>query len=201
MAVGVTAEAQVPMGDVLAALRAREPGPAQAADPTRVDITTDPANRRMIGVSMHGNKPFNVPFMSKIAENLYQGGCTSGLVLPDFVQHLVSLYPWEAYQLTHELESYLCVRMYDSADFDAATAETVLDIASWVNSRRASGVVLVHCQAGLNRSSVVAGAAMVMNDEMTGPEAVEYLRAKRSAACLCNPSFEKWLRGLTFGDA
>jgi protein-tyrosine phosphatase len=172
-------------------------GVSAIADPTRIDITTDPADRRMIGVTMHGNKSFSVPFMSKIAENLYQGGCTSGLVLPSFVQHLVSLYPWESYELTHQLESSLCVAMYDSVDQDM---DGVLDIASWVNSRRRSGVVFVHCQGGLNRSSVVTGAALVMNDEMTGPEAVAYLRKTRSAACLCNPVFEKWLAELEFTD-
>jgi protein-tyrosine phosphatase len=166
-------------------------------DHTRIDITTDPTNRRMIGTTVHGNKSFNVPFMSEIAENLWQGGVTNGLKLPSFIKHLVSLYPWEGYEIEHELDSLLSVRMYD--DITQST-EQVLDIASWINSCRNTGPVLVHCQAGLNRSSLVAGTALVMRDEVTGPEAVALLRKRRSPACLCNPAFETWLTELTFTD-
>ncbi len=150
----------------------------------------------MTGVTMHGNKPFDVPYISEIADNLWQGGVTNGLVMPGFLKHLVSLYPWEQYSVReNHLQSLMYVSMYDSLD---QGFEQVLDIASWVNSCRRSGPVLVHCQAGLNRSSVVVGAALVMMGEMTGPEAVAYIREVRSPACLCNPAFEKWLTELEF---
>lgn len=159
-------------------------------DPTRIDIITDPTNRRMIGYTVHKGLSFDVPFVSEIAENLWQGGCTNGLVLPQNIKHLVSLYPWEAYSTQHELETNLAVRMYDSLD---QATDQILDIARWVNSCRKTGPVLVHCQAGLNRSSLVAGTALVMNGEVTGRQAVKLLREKRSPACLCNQAFEDWL--------
>jgi protein-tyrosine phosphatase len=152
----------------------------------------------MSGITAHGNLPFDVPYISEIAENLWQGGCRNGLFLPTFIDHVVSLFPWESYGNTSDMKSYLTVEMFDSLE---QGTEQILDIASWVNSCRNSGPVLVHCQAGLNRSSLVAGATLVLNGEMSGPEAVTYLREKRSPACLCNPAFEKWLTELSFTDA
>jgi len=44
-------------------------------DPTRIDIDLDPRVQRMQGVAYHGNTPFDVPYISKITDGLYQGGC------------------------------------------------------------------------------------------------------------------------------
>jgi protein-tyrosine phosphatase len=142
---------------------------------------------------MHGDLPFSVPFMSEISDNLWQGGCTNHMVLPSVIDHLVSLYTYERYTVTHDLKSVLSLEMYDSISQETGQ---ILDIAAWVNSCRRTGTVLVHCQAGLNRSSLVTGAAMVLNNEMTGAEAVDHIRAHRSPACLCNPAFERWLSEL-----
>lgn len=164
-----------------------------SVDPTAIDISVDPVQQRMTGWTVHGSMKFDVPFMSEIADNLWQGGCKNGLVLPPFIRSLVSLYPWESYTAHHSLDSALFVQMFDSP---AQGTEQVLDIAAWVNSCRRKGPVLVHCQGGLNRSSLVVGAALVLADEMTGPEAVAHLREVRSPAVLCNPAFEKWVREL-----
>jgi protein-tyrosine phosphatase len=51
----------------------------------------------------------------------------------------------------------------------------------------------VHCQAGLNRSSLVVGRALMLGG-MTADDAIVLIRRKRSPACLSNPSFERWLR-------
>jgi protein-tyrosine phosphatase len=161
-----------------------------SVDPTKIEIEFDPTSKRMVGIARHGNTPFDVPFISQIDGNLWQGGCEDGLVLPRFFKHLVSLYPWEAYTVGHQLSSALEVRMYDSEDqaFDQVDA-----IASWVKSCVADGPTLVHCQAGLNRSSLIAGRVLTLGG-MEGWQAVKLLREKRSPACLCNPSFERWLR-------
>jgi hypothetical protein len=159
-------------------------------DPSRIDIAVDPQLQRMSGISAHGLMEFDVPFISEIAENLWLGGCEDGLVLPRFVGHLVSLYPWEQYTVRHELHSRLEVRMYDQAD---QAMDQVDAIAMWVNTCRLTEPTLVHCQAGLNRSSLVAARALVL-DGMTADEAISLIREKRSPACLCNPAFERWLR-------
>jgi protein-tyrosine phosphatase len=110
-------------------------------------------------------------------------------VLPRFIRHLVSLYPWEHYTVRHDLGSRLEVRMYDSIDQSFGQLD---GIAGWVNVCRTDGPTLVHCQAGLNRSSLVVARALIL-DGMTARDAIDLVREKRSPVCLCNPSFEKWL--------
>jgi len=165
------------------------------SDPTKIDIDFDPVHKRMTGVSAYGLIPFDVPIISQIEGNLWQGGCEDGLVLPSFVKHLVSLYPWEKYTIEHELTSSLEVAMYDSEDqaFDQVDA-----IAEWVRGCLADGPTLVNCQAGLNRSGLIAARVLVLNG-MNAAEAIETIRTKRSKACLCNPSFETWLRASQTG--
>lgn len=159
-------------------------------DPSRIDIEFDPQRQHMVGVSAHGLLHFDVPFISEIVPGLWLGGCEHGLILPSFIENLVSLYPWEQYTVNHELHSSLEVRMYDSVD---QTFDQVDPIADWVNTCRSAGPTLVHCQAGLNRSSLVTAKALIL-DGMSADDAVELIREKRSPACLCNTSFERWLR-------
>lgn len=175
-------------------------------DPTAIPIEFDPQKQRMVGVTYHGNMPFDVPYISEIAPNLWQGGCEEGLLLPLFIEHVVSLYPWEEYISAPPLtKSTLSVVMYDSED---QAYDQVDELAKWVNRRRYEGPVLVHCQAGLNRSSLVVARALMMDSDksidakgtvvwrsgMTANAAIALIREKRSPACLCNPAFEKWLR-------
>jgi protein-tyrosine phosphatase len=77
--------------------------------------------------------------------------------------------------------------MYDSKDqgFDQVNA-----LAQWVNICRETAPVLVHCQAGLNRSSLVAARAIHLHSQAPGAEVVRHLRERRSPAALCNPAFE-----------
>lgn len=162
-------------------------------DPTAFAIDFDPTSRRMRGVAIHGNTPFDVPFISEIVPGFYQGGCEQGLVLPDFIKHVVSLYPWEKYTRHKGVETFREVRMYDSSD--EPFAEEVVEIARLVNECRAKGPTLVHCQAGLNRSGLIAATALML-DGMTADEAIATLRSSRSPAVLCNKTFENWLRRL-----
>lgn len=158
-------------------------------DPTRIDIDFDPTEQRMSGVAFHGNTPFDVPYISEIVPGLWQGGCRDGLVLPEHIKHVVSLYPWESYSHEHDLDSAINVRMYDSVE---QGFEQVDALAAWVNVCRSNAPTLVHCQAGLNRSSLVAARALILGG--TVPSfAIALLREKRSPACLCNPAFEEWL--------
>jgi protein-tyrosine phosphatase len=159
-------------------------------DPTRIELDTDPRARRMAGTTAHGFVPFDVPFISEIAPGLWQGGCEDGLVLPAHIKHLVSLYPWESYVAEHELDSLTVVRMHDSLEQETSQVPA---IAAWVNSCRKTGPTAVHCQAGLNRSSLVVATALMLGG-MTADAAIALIRAKRSPACLCNPAFERWLR-------
>ena len=97
------------------------------SDPTAIEISFDPTVQRMKGVTVHGGLSFDVPFISEIDRNLWQGGCEEGLVLPKFIRHLVSLYPWERFTVKRNLDSTLIVRMYDSED---QTFEQVEELGS-----------------------------------------------------------------------
>lgn len=175
-------------------------------DPTKIDIKWqsnlkkefDPTVQRMSGHAYHGDTPFDVPFISQIDGNLWQGGCATGLKLPHFIKHVVSLYPWEQYKIEHNVRSQLSVMMYDSLE---QSMDQVDAIANWINTCVKDGPTLVHCQAGLNRSGLVAARSLMLREDdwpktYDAQEAIMLLRETRSPAVLCNPSFEEHLRSL-----
>lgn len=167
-------------------------------DPTRIDLRVDPREQRFRGTAIHGDTPFDVAYISHVMDNLWQGGWDFGLEVPFEIKHVISLYPWGKYKAAHELSTHKEVRAYDSADEDSIggmTEKEVLDLAAFVNECRADAPTLVHCQAGLNRSGLIAATALVLNgDVASGAEAIALLREKRSPAVLCNKTFEHWVR-------
>lgn len=170
-------------------------------DHTKIDINwpqtnvreeVDPMIQRFDGVATHGMTPFDVPFISHIEGNLYQGGASPHLQLPHFFKHYISVAPWYNYKINHEIKSNLSVIMYDSLE---QSLEQVDSLAQWINTCVKDGPTLVHCQAGLNRSGLVAGRALMLQGK-TADEAIKLLRETRSPAVLCNPAFEEHLRSL-----
>lgn len=162
-------------------------------DPTAVPLRVDPLRQRMTGWTYHGNHEIDVPYMTEMADNLWQGGCAPSLELPRFIEHVINLYPGVHYRTRHHLESDLRVRMYDSTEQELSG---VVALAHWVNYCRTQGPTLVHCQAGLNRSSLIIGTALMLGDGMSAAEVIAHIREKRSPACLCNPSFEQFLHSI-----
>lgn len=168
-----------------------------SVDPTYTPVHTsdsdDPFVRTMEGVVSHTDEYFRAPFITELLPGVYLGGVESGLVLPAEIRNIVSLYPWESYTAHHEPDSVFMVSMYDSEYQDLTKIEA---IASWVATlitHRQS--VLVHCQAGLNRSSLVMARALVKAGVMdSGSDAVDFIRLKRSPQCFSNRSFEKYVR-------
>lgn len=78
-------------------------------------------------------------------------------------------------------------------ELDGDDAEQVQRLAVLVADRLADGkTVLVRCQAGLNRSSLVAALAMMRGGSTAGA-AIAAIRAARSPNCLFNPSFTAFL--------
>ncbi len=174
----------------------------ESGDPTRIALHTDPTQKRLQGWTAHGGLRIDVPYISlvdkpwveaptykKLAE-LYVGGCADGLILPENIDFVLSLYPWESYTINHDAEQ-IQVKMYDSVD---QSFEQVDELAKLVYDKRAEGKnVLVHCQAGLNRSSLIAARSLMLIG-VKADTAIGQIRDARSEACLCNPSFENWLR-------
>lgn len=164
--------------------------------PVEVDGSTDPFVRRMVGQVNHSFQYFDVPFITEVLPGrLYHGGVENGLILPKEIQNVVSLYVWEQYTVQHELNSALLVRMHDSIKQGMSEVEAISDWVVGILARDES--VLVHCQAGLNRSSlIVARVLMKLGEVDTGQEAIDLIREKRSQACFANPTFTKYIHGL-----
>lgn len=150
----------------------------------------DPLLSRLEGVTAHGDLPFDVPVMSWIEGDLWQGACAADMLLPAPILHLVSLFAEDRYVVHHRLHTHLTITMADAVG--EVDGDQVVAIASWINACRAAGPTLVHCQAGLNRSSLVIAAALML-EGVAAADAIDLLRRRRSPAALCNPSFEAWL--------
>lgn len=130
----------------------------------------------------------DVPLISHVIDGLYQGGCWQGVSLPNTFDFVLSLYPWEQYQLSSPTKRKE-VKMYDSL---GQAIDQVDELASDVAERLRNGeTVLVHCQAGLNRSGLISARALMFLG-YSGEEAIKLLR-KRSPLVLCNEAFENWI--------
>lgn len=170
-------------------------------DHTKVKIQTnvrqdiDPTIQRMVGMTNHKSMEFDVPYMTQVEGNLWQGGSDPKLQLPHFIKHYISVAPWYNYTIKHELKSALSVVMYDDL---GQTLEQIDALAHWINVCVADAPTLVHCQAGLNRSSLVVVRSLMLRDDnpMTADDAIKMLRENRSPAVLCNQTFEDHLRSL-----
>ena len=160
-------------------------------DPTRIDITVDPREQRMRGITRHGRMEFDVPFITQIEGNLWMGGCDDYLVLPTHIKHLVSLAPWWRYEIDHQMKSELYHTMYDSED--RPPTDELRGLVEHVNACVADAPTLVHCQAGLNRSSMLVTMALASAGGYSTADAIALLREKRSPAVLCNRTFENLL--------
>lgn len=143
------------------------------------------------GFAREGNTPFSCPLLSHIEETLWQGGCTDGVSLHGAFRHIISVYPWERFNPGGELDSFTEVRLYDGPT--VPNEEQLFALARWINLCKRHGRTLVHCQAGLNRSGLLAGLSLVLAGR-SPDEAITLLRASRSPAVLCNKAFETWLR-------
>jgi len=103
-------------------------------------------------------------------------------------------YQWGEYVVPTGVEQRT-VEMYDSEG--GPDKEQVDELAEWVIGQMREGKrVLVHCQAGLNRSSMIAARVLMLFKHWTADEAIAHIRQRRSPMCLCNETFEDFLRSL-----
>lgn len=68
------------------------------------------------------------------------------------------------------------------------------EIVSWGHSRwrEKNDILLVRCQAGVNRSAFVASLILI-KEGYSAVDAIELVRTKRFSYCLSNGYYEKWL--------
>lgn len=153
-------------------------------------LLTDLKTYHIEGIAREGNTPFSCPLITPVDDMLWQGGCIQGANLRGYFNHIISLYPWERFLAGGNLDSFTEVRLYDGPI--VPDEDQLYALARWINLCRAHGRTLVHCQAGLNRSGLLTGLALVLAGE-SAANAISRLRTQRSPAVLCNPHFATWL--------
>jgi protein tyrosine phosphatase (PTP) superfamily phosphohydrolase (DUF442 family) len=137
----------------------------------------------------------HVQLLSHIIDNLYVGGHSEYADLEDFFTHVFSLYAFRPKYKTDEGVVHESVRMYDSPDEDPTLVNALVDkVVAALNTEGSR--VLVHCQAGINRSNLVAALVLRKWKGLTSAEAIAMLREKRSPLVLANPGFEAYLLSL-----
>lgn len=148
----------------------------------------DLTSHHIEGIAREGNRPFRVTLLSHITGNLWTGGCPQHGAPKEF-HFIVNLYPWEVYPI-HDHQVVTVARLYDHGTIPEP--RILHTLASCVTQYMRSGPTLVHCQAGLNRSNLVAALALV-HGGMEPAKAIALIREKRCDAALCNKTFEQWL--------
>lgn len=138
----------------------------------------------------HTGEYISLPLISHIEDNLYVGGCKNNVDLGDYFTHVFSMYKWEKYRVGTGTRVFT-VEMYDSNDEpDAAQVDEIADRV--LQALDAGGNVLVHCQAGINRSNLITVAAL-MKRGRSAQEAIDLLRERRGQIVLANKTFERHL--------
>lgn len=173
-------------------------------------MTTKPTSR---GVQAPDYDDFTdgIPLWSEILPNLWQGGThdddiigndtfvklfaddDAAFITPDNFDTVVSLYQYSNPVGWFVKEYRYCVYDWtiEHMNLDEVFATARFAHAEWKQGKR----VLIRCQAGLNRSSLIM-ALVLMYEGLTAENAVKLIRAKRSPYCLFNREFEKFLNSL-----
>lgn len=106
---------------------------------------------------------------------------------------ILNLYQWGEYVVPEGVQQ-VTLTMWDGVGVDIETVdEAVQYVRTWLDEGK---TVLVHCQAGLNRSSLVTARVLMAHYGFGAEEAIEWIRERRSPTCLCNEDFEYYLRSL-----
>lgn len=142
---------------------------------------------------------------SEILPGLFMGGTSEEQTI-DFPQVLkpftrerdfdcvVTLYAWAA-PANWEVEE----RRFGFSDgsLQGWQIPVLHEIADWSLSKWKSGAkVLIRCQAGLNRSGLIAALVLIKNGS-TPAKAISLIRARRSQQALCNGEFVDYLLSLS----
>jgi len=112
-----------------------------------------------------------------------------------YFRHILNLYPWMKYEVPEGVD-YKELRMLDSHHIDTAFIDSAME---WLQAAfdADDGPILVHCQAGINRSNLTMATFLVTRLGWDPAGVIDHIRQMRCATALCNPAFEDYVRGLT----
>lgn len=158
----------------------------------------------------YSNEPFlngklDLAVWSEVLPNLWLGGTADNDCVGDKhfefdrqdisikIRHFDSVYTFYAWANPVDwLVKEFRFGYFDSGetdfDLEAFRRIALMAHADWKRGER----VLLRCQAGLNRSSLIF-ALVLMIEGYTAQEAIDLIREKRHAKCLFNPHFVEWL--------
>lgn len=153
-------------------------------DPIKAYLAKDPTFMRLI--YGHQDRPVSCKLLYEPKKD------PAEIDVPRF-DTIVNLYKWGEYNVPAETDMYV-FEMFDGDSVDEDSVESISDFV--IDALEKEHKVLVHCQAGLNRSSLIVARVLMKKYGKTADEAIDMIRAQRSPLCLCNDTFRQWLKGL-----
>lgn len=120
-------------------------------------------------------------------------GMADTLVNRESFDTVVTLYAWARPADWFVKELRFGIMDSDMSDFSMEDLRALVTTAhaDWKSGRR----VLIRCQAGINRSSLVM-ALVLIKDGLSARQAIELMRKQRGQAVLSNHHFVDWLTQL-----
>ena len=172
------------------------------------DDRESPIDDLAASLDLSKERPDQTPYMpaelwSEIQSGLWVGGTGSSDEIfsrrpidadPEITKRnfdtVITMYAWARPVDWFVKEIRFGIYDHDMSDFEQRALHDLVKIAhtDW----RAGDRVLIRCQAGINRSSLVA-ALVLIRDGMDAQSAIELLRNKRAGGVLRNSFFEDWL--------
>jgi hypothetical protein len=151
----------------------------------------------------------DVPLYSKILDELFQGGTAEDATIYRGNKRLPTVGDPRPFDSVVSLCAYtlpvgwLVKEMrfaFPDGPLEPWTIPQIEAVAEWVHQQwKAGDRVLIRCQAGMNRSSLVT-ALVLMREGMSVDAAIEVIRKQRSVDCLSNLHFVEYLQNRGTND-
>jgi hypothetical protein len=150
------------------------------------------------------NQDFDdIPLYSKILDELFQGGTEEEATTYRGNKRLPTVGDPRPFDSVVSLCAYtlpvgwLVKEMrfaFPDGPLEPWTIPHIEAVAEWIHQQwKAGDRVLIRCQAGMNRSSLVT-ALVLMREGMTADAAIDVIRKQRSVDCLSNLHFVDYLQ-------
>ena len=145
----------------------------------------------------------DVPLYSEILDDLFQGGTDDEATTYRGEKRLPTVGDPRPFDSVVSLCAYtlpvgwLVKEMrfaFPDGPLEPWTIPEIEALADWIHKQwKAGDRVLIRCQAGLNRSSLVT-ALVLMKEGMSADEAIALIRKQRSLDCFSNLHFVEYLQ-------